>query len=49
MKYRSRVNSVAVIGLGTIGMSWSAYFLARGFRVRGYDPDPQSADRTLGR
>jgi len=31
---------VAVIGAGTIGASWAAYFLARGFEVGGYDPAP---------
>lgn len=30
--------SVAVIGTGTIGASWAAYFLARGFRVVAADP-----------
>jgi carnitine 3-dehydrogenase len=31
---------VAVIGAGTIGASWAAYFLARGFEVGAYDPLP---------
>ena len=31
---------VAVIGAGTIGASWAAYFLARGFEVGAYDPSP---------
>ena len=31
---------VSVIGAGTIGASWAAYFLARGFEVAGYDPAP---------
>jgi carnitine 3-dehydrogenase len=31
---------VAIIGTGTIGASWAAYFLARGFEVGGYDPSP---------
>jgi 3-hydroxyacyl-CoA dehydrogenase len=31
---------VAVIGAGTIGASWAAYFLARGFAVSAYDPSP---------
>ena len=30
---------VAVVGLGQIGMSWVAYFLARGLTVRATDPD----------
>jgi 3-hydroxyacyl-CoA dehydrogenase len=31
---------VAVIGTGTIGASWAAYFLARRFEVGAYDPAP---------
>src|SRR6478736_7373021 len=31
---------VSVIGAGTIGASWAAYFLARGYEVAGYDPAP---------
>jgi carnitine 3-dehydrogenase len=33
---------VSVIGAGTIGASWAAYFLARGFEVGAYDPAPHS-------
>ena len=38
---------IAVIGLGQIGMSWAAYFMARGFQVRGSDPSTEAAQRTL--
>jgi carnitine 3-dehydrogenase len=31
---------VSVIGAGTIGASWAAYFLAHGFEVGAYDPLP---------
>ncbi|MBV9347057.1 MAG: 3-hydroxyacyl-CoA dehydrogenase [Pseudolabrys sp.] len=31
---------IAVIGAGTIGASWAACFLARGFTVAAYDPSP---------
>jgi carnitine 3-dehydrogenase len=31
---------IAVIGAGTIGASWAAYFLARGFEVAASDPSP---------
>jgi len=31
---------IAVIGAGTIGASWAAYFLSRGFEVAAYDPSP---------
>ena len=35
---------IAVIGAGTIGASWAAYFLARGFEVSAYDPAPNGED-----
>src|SRR5262249_16926111 len=35
-----KMRRVSVIGAGTIGASWAAYFLARGFEVAGYDPAP---------
>jgi carnitine 3-dehydrogenase len=34
------IRRVSVIGAGTIGASWAAYFLARGFEVGAYDPLP---------
>lgn len=34
------VKTVAVIGAGTIGASWAAYFLGRGLAVRASDPSP---------
>jgi carnitine 3-dehydrogenase len=34
------VSSVATIGCGTIGASWTAWFLAKGLDVRASDPDP---------
>ena len=43
--YPSKVETVAVIGLGTIGMSWAAYFLARGLTVRATDVDPAAETR----
>jgi carnitine 3-dehydrogenase len=33
---------IAVIGAGTIGASWAAAFLARGYEVAAYDPSPNS-------
>src|SRR6185437_13219576 len=32
---------IAVIGAGTIGASWAAYFLARGYDVAATDPSPK--------
>lgn len=42
------VTTVACVGAGTIGGGWAAYFLARGFTVRVWDPAPDAAER-LGR
>lgn len=39
------VNRVAIIGAGTIGASWAAYFLARGMRVQVWDPGADSDQR----
>ena len=36
------VSHVAVLGTGTIGASWAAYFLARGLSVAASDPAPQA-------
>ena len=35
---------ISVIGAGTIGASWAAYFLARGFEVAAYDPAPNGEE-----
>lgn len=32
------VKTIAVLGTGTIGASWTAYFLSRGFQVAAWDP-----------
>lgn len=42
------VKTVAVIGGGTIGASWSAWFLAQGFTVRCSDPSPAARDAAPG-
>ncbi|MCO5070739.1 MAG: 3-hydroxyacyl-CoA dehydrogenase NAD-binding domain-containing protein [Rhizobiaceae bacterium] len=36
------IKTVAVVGTGTIGAGWAAFFLSRGYCVRAYDPSPQS-------
>lgn len=33
-----RPRQIAIIGCGTIGIGWAAYFLAHGLRVTAYDP-----------
>lgn len=35
-----QVGRVAVVGCGTIGASWAAYFLAQGLEVSAWDPAP---------
>ena len=39
------IGHVAVIGAGTIGASWAAYFLSRGLAVTASDPAPDAHDR----
>ena len=38
MKNDLNVKTVGVVGCGLIGMSWAAYYLAKGFAVRATDP-----------
>jgi len=38
---------VAVVGAGTIGASWATQFLAKGLKVRVYDPSPDTEVKTL--
>jgi carnitine 3-dehydrogenase len=40
-----QVRTVACIGAGVIGGGWVAYFLARGFRVRAWDPGADAEPR----
>ncbi len=41
----TQVRTVACIGAGVIGGGWAAYFLARGFQVRAWDPGPDFEQR----
>jgi glycine/D-amino acid oxidase-like deaminating enzyme len=41
---RQNIKHVAVIGAGTIGASWAAYFLSRGLSVTASDPDDATCD-----
>src|ERR1700759_4682539 len=38
MKNDLNVGTVGIVGCGLIGMSWAAYYLAKGFAVRATDP-----------
>jgi carnitine 3-dehydrogenase len=40
-----RVRTVACVGAGVIGGGWVAFFLARGFTVRAFDPAPDAEKR----
>src|SRR5260221_6573599 len=40
----SGIERVAVIGAGTIGASWAAYFLAHGLSVTASDPAPNGEE-----
>ena len=42
MSEPASVRRVAVIGAGTIGASWAAYFLSRGLHVTAWDPRPDA-------
>jgi carnitine 3-dehydrogenase len=39
------VDRIALLGAGTIGASWAAHFLARGFAVSAHDPAPDGERR----
>ncbi|MCW8836365.1 MAG: 3-hydroxyacyl-CoA dehydrogenase NAD-binding domain-containing protein [Rhodospirillales bacterium] len=39
------VQRIAIIGTGTVGASWAAYFLARGMAVTASDPAPDAEER----
>ena len=41
----STVRRVGIIGAGTIGASWAAYFLARGLEVDAWDPAPNAEEK----
>ncbi len=42
----SQINTIGIVGSGVIGASWSALFLAAGYDVINYDPDPDNASKT---
>ena len=41
------MKNIGVIGTGTIGASWAAYFLSKGFKVKAWDPDDGWKERVL--
>ena len=44
MAQPTSVQRVAVLGAGTIGASWTAWFLSRGISVNVWDPRPEAVD-----
>ena len=48
MDHNNDIRRVAVIGAGTIGASWTAYFLSRGLEVTVSDPSPGAPDLVRG-
>lgn len=45
----SKMQHIAIIGGGTIGVSWAAYFLARGLDVAAWDPDASARETFAAR
>ena len=41
----AQIRTIGIIGSGTIGASWAAYFLARGYQVHAWDPASGWQDR----
>ncbi|WP_397475202.1 3-hydroxyacyl-CoA dehydrogenase NAD-binding domain-containing protein [Pusillimonas sp.] len=41
----SQIERIAVLGLGSVGASWAALFMARGLEVVAYDPAPDARAR----
>ncbi|RBP64229.1 carnitine 3-dehydrogenase [Brevibacterium sanguinis] len=39
------ITTITCVGAGTIGGGWAAYFLARGYTVRVWDPSPVAGER----
>lgn len=48
MRQPDQVKRIAVLGAGTIGASWTAWFLSRGMRVSVFDPNPAAQDYVRG-
>ncbi|MBT2597678.1 3-hydroxyacyl-CoA dehydrogenase NAD-binding domain-containing protein [Arthrobacter sp. ISL-72] len=39
------IDTIACVGIGTIGGGWAAYFLAQGYRVKAWDPSPDAESK----
>lgn len=47
MKNELGVRTVGIVGCGVIGMSWAAYYLAKGFSVRATDLNAEAEGKTI--
>ena len=44
-KEPSQIQSIAVIGTGSVGASWASLFLAKGIKVQAYDRHPEAKEK----
>lgn len=44
-KEPSQIQSIAVIGTGSVGASWASLFLAKGIKVQAYDKHPEAKQK----
>ncbi|WP_175813540.1 3-hydroxyacyl-CoA dehydrogenase NAD-binding domain-containing protein [Burkholderia contaminans] len=47
MKNDLNIKTIGIVGCGVIGMSWAAYFLAKGFTVRAVDQNPDAENSMM--
>lgn len=47
MENNLNIKTIGVVGCGVIGMSWAAYFLAKGFSVRATDPNADARKKMI--
>ena len=45
----TQIKTIGILGTGTIGSSWTAYYAAKGFKVKMYDIVPSHMERGLER
>jgi carnitine 3-dehydrogenase len=46
-KEPSQIQSIAVIGTGSVGASWASLFLAKGIKVQAYDRHPEAKEKAV--
>ncbi|WP_027967809.1 3-hydroxyacyl-CoA dehydrogenase NAD-binding domain-containing protein [Halomonas halocynthiae] len=46
---KGKIHSITIIGCGTIGVSWAAYFLAQGLDVTAWDPSASARESFTAR